>query len=218
MINMDLEKAYDRVSWEYILAVIDRMGFGSLFLGMVKTLFQNASASIQVNGYISDSFQLVRSIRQGCPLAPLLFAIATDPLLRNLDLQLQRQAIKPLPLPQGQSFLAQFFADDNCNIVKCEHSSIAALMEVYGDFCDVSGSWIAPHKTKCLRLTYKEDTGVLNSFGLVDAGIGTIIRICPIGAEPGSSRIFLNTGLEAFDDGRDREQIELPCTLSIEAG
>ncbi|MCO5562050.1 hypothetical protein L7F22_015676 [Adiantum nelumboides] len=46
MINMDLEKAYDRVSWEYILAVIDRMGFGSLFLGMVKTLFQNASACI----------------------------------------------------------------------------------------------------------------------------------------------------------------------------
>ncbi|MCO5603817.1 hypothetical protein L7F22_057970 [Adiantum nelumboides] len=63
MINMDLEKAYDRVSWEYILAVIDRMGFGSIFLGMVKTLFQNASASIQVNGYISDSFQLARSIR-----------------------------------------------------------------------------------------------------------------------------------------------------------
>ncbi|MCO5611804.1 hypothetical protein L7F22_066063 [Adiantum nelumboides] len=115
-------------------------------------------------------------VSQGCPLVPLLFAIAIDPLLRNLDLQLQRQAINPLPLPQGQSFLAQLFADDNCNIVKCEHNSIAALMEVYGDFCDVSGSRIAPHKTECLRLTYKEDTGVLNIFGLVDAGIGTIIR------------------------------------------
>ncbi|MCO5590485.1 hypothetical protein L7F22_044455 [Adiantum nelumboides] len=86
MINMDLEKAYDRVSWEYILAVVERMGFGELFTGMVKTLFQNASATIQVNGYITESFQLARSIRQGCPLAPLLFAIATDPLLRNLDL------------------------------------------------------------------------------------------------------------------------------------
>ena len=156
MINMDLEKAYDRVSWEYILAVVDRMGFGNLFLGMVKTLFQNASATIQVNGYISDSFQLARSVRQGCPLAPLLFAITTDPLLRNLDLQLQRQTIKPLPLPQGQSFLAQLFADDNCNIVKCEHNSIAALMQVYDDFCAVFGSKIAPHKTECLKLTYKK--------------------------------------------------------------
>ncbi|MCO5584752.1 hypothetical protein L7F22_038684 [Adiantum nelumboides] len=39
MINMDLEKAYDRVSWDFILAVVDRLGFGNNFLGMVKTLF-----------------------------------------------------------------------------------------------------------------------------------------------------------------------------------
>ncbi|MCO5557342.1 hypothetical protein L7F22_010905 [Adiantum nelumboides] len=183
MINMDLEKAYDRVSWDFILAVVDRLGFGNNFLGMVKTLFQNANASIQINGYISDNFQLARSIRQGCPLAPLLFAITTDPLLRNLDLQMQRQAIRDLPLPQGQSFLTQLFADDNCNIVRCEQGSITALMQVYEDFCEVSGSKIAPHKTECLRLTYKEDTGVLDKCGLTDAGVGTIIRYlgCPIG-------------------------------------
>ncbi|MCO5554955.1 hypothetical protein L7F22_008495 [Adiantum nelumboides] len=183
MINMDLEKAYDRVSWDLILAVVDRLGFGNNFLGMVKTLFQNATASIQINGYISDNFHLARSIRQGCPLAPLLFAIATDPLLRNLDLQMQSQAIRALPLPQGQSFLTQLFADDNCNIVRCEQGSITALMQVYEDFCEVSRSKIAPHKTKCLRLTYKEDTGVLDKSGLTDAGVGTIIRYlgCPIG-------------------------------------
>ncbi|MCO5609773.1 hypothetical protein L7F22_064005 [Adiantum nelumboides] len=183
MINMDLQKAYDRVSWDFILAVVDRLGFGNNFLGMVKTLFQNANASIQINGYISDNFQLARSIRQGCPLAPLLFAIATDPLLRNLDLQMQRQAIRALPLPQGQSFLTELFADDNCNIVRCEQGSITALMQVYEDFCEVSGSKIAPHKTECLRQTYKEDTGVLDKCGLTDAGVGTIIRYlgCPIG-------------------------------------
>ncbi|MCO5576650.1 hypothetical protein L7F22_030465 [Adiantum nelumboides] len=183
MINMDLEKAYDRVSWDFILAVVDRLGFGNNFLGMVKTLFQNANASIQINGYISDNFQLARSIRQGCPLAPLLFAIATDPLLRNLDLQMQRQAIRALPLPQGQSFLTQLFADDNCNIVRCEQGSITALMQVYEDFCEVSGSKIAPHKIECLRLTYKEDSGVLDKCGLTDASVGTIIRYlgCPIG-------------------------------------
>ncbi|MCO5597661.1 hypothetical protein L7F22_051742 [Adiantum nelumboides] len=31
MINMDLEKAYDRVSWDFILAVVDRLGFGITF-------------------------------------------------------------------------------------------------------------------------------------------------------------------------------------------
>ncbi|MCO5572642.1 hypothetical protein L7F22_026400 [Adiantum nelumboides] len=175
MINMDLEKAYDRVSWEYILAVIDRMGFGSLFLGMVKTLFQNASASIQVDGYISNSFQL--------------------------------------------SFLAQLFADDNCNIVKCEHNNIAALMEVYGDFCDVSGFRIALHKTECLRLTYKEDTGVLNSFGLVDGGIGTVIRYlgCPIGLGLTQKQCFfwINQRIEAKIQSRSHLRLSLSGRLTI---
>ena len=147
MINMDLEKAYDRISWEYFLAVVGKMGLGSAFVGMVQTLFRNASATIQVNGYTSDSFLLARSVRQGCPLAPLLFAMATDPLLRNLDVLIQKNAIKALPLPQNQSFVAQLFADDNCNIVRYENESISKLMQVYEDFCAVSGSRIAPHKT-----------------------------------------------------------------------
>ncbi|MCO5550555.1 hypothetical protein L7F22_004042 [Adiantum nelumboides] len=66
---------------------------------------------------------------------------------------------------------------------RCEQGSITALMQVYEDFCEVSGSKTAPHKTECLRLTYKEDTGVLDKCGLTDAGVGTIIRYlsCPIG-------------------------------------
>lgn len=213
MINMDLEKAYDRVSWEFILAVIDKMGFGPLFSGMVKTLFQNAAATIQVNGYNTEEFQLSRSIRQGCPLAPLLFALATDPLLRNLDMQLQSQAIKPLPLPQDQVFLAQLFADDNCNIIRCEQESISRLMQTYQEFCDVSGSKIAPQKTECLRLTFREDNGVLREFGLSDAGVGTIIRYlgCPVGLGLTQKQCFtwIKSRIEAKVQARGHLQISL---------
>lgn len=183
MINMDLEKAYDRVGWEFLLAVIQKMGLGDSFSGMVSTLFQNAHAVVQVNGYASDKFRLARSVRQGCPLAPLLFALATDPLLRNLDLLIQRQTIHPLPLPNGQSFLAQMFADDNCNIIRYDAENIRALMQTYDQFCEVSGSRIAPHKTECLRLSYREDSGTLSQFGLTDIGAGNIIRYlgCPLG-------------------------------------
>ncbi|MCO5580729.1 hypothetical protein L7F22_034599 [Adiantum nelumboides] len=70
MINMDLEKAYDRVSWDFILAVVDRLGFGNNFLGMVKTLFQNANASIQINGYISDNFPAGKIHKTRMPPCP----------------------------------------------------------------------------------------------------------------------------------------------------
>lgn len=68
---MDLEKAYDRVSWDFILAVLGKMGFGSMFRSMTRTLFSNAFATLLVNGYTSGKFQLRRSVRQGCPLASL---------------------------------------------------------------------------------------------------------------------------------------------------
>ena len=56
------------------------MGCGAKFCSMVKTLLGNALARVSVNGNLSPSFRLSRSIRQGCPLAPLLYAVAADGL------------------------------------------------------------------------------------------------------------------------------------------
>lgn len=192
MINMHLEIAYDRVGWEYLLAVVEKMGFGTLYLNMVKSLFRNGNASIQMTVYTTENFRLARSIRQGCPLAPLLFAIATNPLLRNLEWQLQRQVIKPLPLPRDQVFVAHLFANDNCNIVKYEAKGISALFEVYENFSELTRSEIAHHKTEYIRLSYFEDSGVASQFELKCVDAGKIIRYlgCPIGLGLTSHQCF----------------------------
>ena len=109
-------------------------------------------------------------MRQGCPLTPLLFAMATDPLLRNLDVLVQKKALRALPLPHERKFVAQLFVDDNCNIIRNEVQSIETLLKVYEQFCDVSGSRIAPQKMECLRLSYAEDDGTLARFSLKDTG------------------------------------------------
>lgn len=62
MVNMDLKKAYDRVGQEFLLAVIEKMGFGDM---LTKTLFSNAKATVQVNGYVSNKFALKSSVKQG---------------------------------------------------------------------------------------------------------------------------------------------------------
>ena len=78
--KIDFEKAYDKVSWKYILESLKQMGCGENFCIMVKTLLGNATVRVNVNGELTESFKLSRSIRQGCPLAPLLYAIAADGL------------------------------------------------------------------------------------------------------------------------------------------
>ena len=71
---------YDRISWKYILEALKQMGCGETFCSMVKTLLGIASARVNVKGDVIEAFKLTKSIRQGCPLAPLLYAIASDGL------------------------------------------------------------------------------------------------------------------------------------------
>ena len=59
---------------------METFGFGPIFIGWIKTLYNGPSAKIKVNNEYSAKVKLERGTRQGCPLSPLLFALAMEPL------------------------------------------------------------------------------------------------------------------------------------------
>ena len=79
-LKINFDKAYDRIEWEFVPQSMHDLGLGKRFIHFVHLLFGNASARVSVNGVLSDSFLLRRSIRQGCPLSPLLYVITSDAL------------------------------------------------------------------------------------------------------------------------------------------
>lgn len=80
VISLDAEKAFDRVEWLYLFFTLRKFGFGDGFISWIKLLDSAPLASVISNSMQSGYFALGRGTRQGCPLSPLLFALAIEPL------------------------------------------------------------------------------------------------------------------------------------------
>ncbi|CAL1403132.1 unnamed protein product [Linum trigynum] len=110
-LKVDMEKAYDRVEWSFLLAVLEKMGFSSVWLGWVQECLQSASFSVLMNGAPSGFFRSSRGLRQGDPLSPLLFVLCTEgfaALLRKAISEKRLEGVKVAPRAPRISHL--FFA------------------------------------------------------------------------------------------------------------
>lgn len=77
---VDFRKAYDTLNRPYLLRAMEALSFAPAFIQLVDRMHQNTTARFLVNGSTSRPIPVTRGIRQGCPLAPLLFPIAAEGL------------------------------------------------------------------------------------------------------------------------------------------
>jgi len=110
LLLLDFEKAFDRIEWSFLFEALAKLGFYSQWILWVSSLYKSASSAIKLNGVEGSTFPLGKSVRQGCPLSPYLFILATDVLGHMLDDH--HFAVKGLAHSRGGKITDQTFADD----------------------------------------------------------------------------------------------------------
>jgi hypothetical protein len=96
-IKLDISKAFDSVSWAYLLEVLHHLGFRTRWLSWVCVTLSLATSRVLLNGNPGIAFNHRRGLRQGDPLSLMLFDAAIDPLqyckLQGLSLRRRRWGI-----------------------------------------------------------------------------------------------------------------------------
>ena len=87
VINIDWEKAFDRVNWEFLIKIMHKMKFPTFIIKWLMTLYTNIESVCMVNGHFTDSFNVYRGVRQGCPLSMLILVLFQNPLYLAIEKQ-----------------------------------------------------------------------------------------------------------------------------------
>ncbi|KAL4349014.1 hypothetical protein GQ457_17G008850 [Hibiscus cannabinus] len=112
--KLDMEKAFDRVEWPFLKAIMLRLGFAPSWVNLIMRCVSSVSSRVHVRGALSEAFRPQRGLRQGDPLSPFLFLFCMEGLSAALaEAQHEGRLLGVCASKHGPPVNHLLFADDS---------------------------------------------------------------------------------------------------------
>lgn len=140
VLKIDFEKAFDSINWDFLLEVLQVMGFGERFINWIRVLLNSMRISILVNGSPTKEFTPNRGLRQGDPLSPLLFILVGEVLNKLIAQARKINFLKGISFPGSHQEISLLqFVDDTILFIEDNMNSIRAVKKILQIFQMLSG-------------------------------------------------------------------------------
>jgi hypothetical protein len=146
--KLDMSKTYDRVEWDYLQAIMLKMGFHPTWVKLIMACVTTATYAIMVNGEPKGYVKPQRGLHQGDPLSPYLFLPCAEGLSALLRKAERESLIRGISIcRRGPRISHLFFADDSIIFCRATGNECRALHDLLALYANASGQVVNTDKT-----------------------------------------------------------------------
>ena len=141
---VDFSKAFDNVSRDILLNILQKNGVDGKFFDILKTIYSNDMACIKIGNRYSAPFKPNKGVRQGCVLSLLLFNIFLADLQKELD-----SCNDNVKLGGNKELSCLLWADDIL-ILSESGDGLQRKLNTLGIYCTNNKLSVNTDKTECM--------------------------------------------------------------------
>jgi hypothetical protein len=158
ILKVDFEKVYDSVDWGFLEDMLLRFGFGDKWRAWMRACVCAGNLSVLVNGSPTEEIGIKRGLKQGDPLAPLLFLLVAEGLGLLMRRAVESHRFSPFLVGRDAVPVSILqYADDTLCIGEASIENLWSLKAMLRGFEMASGLKVNFSKSCIMGVNVSED-------------------------------------------------------------